>query len=371
MMFRLSLLVALIAATTAKVLDVNKDIPADSKLGNALLSQARQLNNKNNEQDFTWMAGYVLKFDSCHTIDYFFQSDEENGGNNQDQGFKTVGKQSLVKFSLCHKDDCTKCQNGGQYLVPINTFVQAYAAFIADACERVEQTCNCYNNYYNDSCLSKCYKEAGLKHCNDDNFDIEEKGMCQEAEYGNNYYTKYWEGPYCSPDGTGIYLGVFTDAGCSNLANDGIYEKYNYGVSLPYSYDSLVDSSKCHQCVQVENNQNNGGYYSKYVNYYNAEIDENCQILYQSSAKCEKKLNSKYKQYNDSNGCDYMSKTLPALEKVYKSGKASGGGKVAAAFAWLFFFSTVGACAGLYYFYTKAKRSTLGLSSGLPVGIAA
>ena len=55
---------------------------------------------------------------------------------------------------------------------------------------------------------------------------------------GNNNYqqdVEFFVGPRCSANGKSILLGVFMDETCSFTAPDGVYDKFNYGKSLPYS----------------------------------------------------------------------------------------------------------------------------------------
>mmetsp|Transcript_2991 Transcript_2991/g.6474 ORF Transcript_2991/g.6474 Transcript_2991/m.6474 type:complete len:163 (+) Transcript_2991:101-589(+) len=62
------------------------DIAADSKLGSMVLSQARQLNNNDNNYDMTWVSGYSIKFQQCTaTHDYYggyFNGNNNNNNNN-------------------------------------------------------------------------------------------------------------------------------------------------------------------------------------------------------------------------------------------------------------------------------------------------
>jgi hypothetical protein len=51
-----------------------KDIKADSPLGAKLLSQARKLDQQ--EEDFTWVVGYSLTFQGCHHTQW---NEEANG----------------------------------------------------------------------------------------------------------------------------------------------------------------------------------------------------------------------------------------------------------------------------------------------------
>jgi hypothetical protein len=69
---------------------------------------------------------------------------------------------------------------------------------------------------------------------------------------GVDMYRSYYIGPTCGQDGKTINLGVFLDAGCSSKANSGVYEAFNYGKSLPYEFESIVDTDECLSCMQVD-----------------------------------------------------------------------------------------------------------------------
>ena len=86
------------------------DITSDSELGQRLLSKARLLNSEgrelenNNNYYTSWMTGYSLKFDGCHSIPQF----------EREEGMRSV---LLAKFKMCPSDNCGKCPNAGEYIV--------------------------------------------------------------------------------------------------------------------------------------------------------------------------------------------------------------------------------------------------------------
>lgn len=360
------LLALAVGCSAIKTLDLSADIPADSKLGNSLLSKARRVNQAQ-EEDFTWLNGYSIRFNSCHTIHLFGGGEEQA----QEEGANPVGNQHLVNFKLCPSDsECDKCKYGGQYVVEMREFLEVYLETkqqLQEAqCEAVAETCNC--NYYNgddEACEAKCYSDAGLDYCVEDEngFEVEDYRECAEAEFSNNAYyaSTYYIGPVCGNSGTAVYMGVFKDITCSIAGGSGVYEKYNYGSSLPYSSKSIVDND-CISCKEVDENANNNYYNNNNNNnYYEAaEPIELCQELYMRSAKCENQMVGK--SYPDSGSCTYINQILPALENVYnKNGKS--GSKFSTAMAWIFFITTLVASAGLYHFYVIAKRKSVNLQS--------
>jgi len=362
----LSTLATTYAANNA--VDLSVDIPAESKLGNRILSKARRV-EEGDEEDFTWVAGYAIKFKSCHSVDVF-------GGEGAEESNSPVGVQHLVRFQLCPNDNsCKSCSKAGEYVIKLRDFVENYVNMKKElseaACDAVENNCNC-EYYYgdDDSCLAACYAEAGLDDCvedeDEDEFEVEKYMECEEAEFSNDAYysSTYYIGPICAKGGSAVYLDVFKDPSCSASAESGSYESYN-GKSLPYSKDSRVSivNGDCISCQAAAENddededddqQNNNKYY-----YQTKEASETCTQIYEESGKCEKRLKGKTSEVNNES-CNYIYNRLPALERVYKRG---GGSSITTFFMWFFIVTTLGACAGAYYFYTVGQRSNIKLGN--------
>jgi hypothetical protein len=372
-LFKTFLLSAALAATA-----VTADISADSVEGKNLLSKARRVNQQY-EEDFTWLTKHSIKFDSCHTI--HTNGGEAGGGGGgggrDEQGRTPFGVQHLVNFKLCPSSSgCSYCRGGGEYVVELREFVESYTQAkqqMQEAqCQTVEQNCNCqYYNGDDDTCMSQCYKDAGLSFCENNNnnnnqnnnnqFNVQEYMECREANFGN-YYNKFYIGPVCSSSGKSIHLKLFTDASCTTLAPSGTYEKYNYNYALPYSKSSIIDSG-CISCKEVDNNNNNQQQNNNQNAYYYEQprVTEMCQQLYEGSAKCETNLKYKSSEYRDTGSCMYINKIIPSLEKVYR--RSGGGGGGATFLAVFFFMTTLGATGAAYYFHTKVERSTVDLAA--------
>mmetsp|Transcript_36952 Transcript_36952/g.62855 ORF Transcript_36952/g.62855 Transcript_36952/m.62855 type:complete len:431 (-) Transcript_36952:180-1472(-) len=368
---------ALIAAAPAlvsgkrlkKTISPNMDLSgvqlkAESKVGNKVLSKARRLDG---DGDSTWIAGYSLKFHSCtEAQDYYggYFNDENNnanynnGENNGENGYyynqndrdnyEGMYQQKLVHFQLCPSDSCWRCKNGADYVVDLETFVDAIIEAKMTAqeynCEQVREQCWCDNANNEESCLYNCYKNAGLTECAEnmyeDNFEIQEAVECNKldvededavknyiythssqsqlqnaynAQNGYNYNGNngqqqemgeingdLYVGPYCSANGRKIHLGVFMEETCSLAAPEGIYEALNYGDSLPYSKKSLVDSG-CISCKEPKE--------VDYQNYYDQqdpdEVTDVCSNLYEVAGRCEKGLDG-YFPYRDVSGCSFI-----------------------------------------------------------------
>jgi len=338
------------------------NIAASSKLGNKLLSKARRLEQGDDERDFTWISGYSIRFKSCHTITTI--PNEENDG----QGDARLYNNNVVVFQLCPSDTCDgKCNDGAEYAVDMAQFVGAYTESKMEAqeyeCEMIQENCYC-NDDDEEACENQCFVDAGADYCveneneDEEDFEIERALECEAMENNQNLYI----GPYCASNGKEIYLGIFSDAGCVNTAEDGLYlyERYNYRT-LPYTSESLVDSD-CISCKQAgdndnDNNNNNGD------DNQEEEILEMCEELYEQSAKCESSLGSpSYSSYwyPDDNACEYIQKTLPSLDRVFRANGTPG--RAAKAWATVFAFSTVSLAGLSYWLHTKVKRSSINLS---------
>jgi len=401
MIFRtIAFLSALNAASAGKSVEIpTGDISASSKLGTRILSGARQLDGDN----FSWIAGYSLRFEKCATSDEYYGGyfgGDENGGNNNNnnndrQNYNGMYKQRLVHFKLCPADECSSsssCTNGADYVVDMNVFVEAYIESKLDAqeynCEMVRE--NCYNDDE-----YQCYVNAGLDYCDNDNnnnnnnnnaveFQLEDAMECTEMEvdedalqyyyynqggdsqqqYNNaNYYNqnnnqnqemKLFVGPYCSANGKSIFLGTFMDETCSYPAPSGTYESFSYGAALPYSQESLVANS-CLSCKEPQDadDQNDGDQDDE------DEVLEVCERLYEDAGKCESGLADGVTYYPNTYACTLI-QSLKAPGKMNSTRSSIAASKV---FAGLFAATTAVFAGVAYYLYHKSRRQNVHLSS--------
>lgn len=350
MLFKSTLIATLIASASAA-------LTSDSKAGAKLLSKARNL-NQNADQDFSWMAKYSIKFEGCHSIHAY------NNEAQEAEGQSAFGVTHLAKFKLCpSSSNCNSCSGGGVYMTNLMEFGEAYLEAEREIkeskCQAVEENCDCQYYYGDDqACLAKCYKDAGLDYCGQEEaeFDPAEYLECKEADFQDNYGNPYYIGPVCSHQGSSVRLALFTDMSCTTQAASGIYEANNYyGNSLPYSSKDML-STTCLSCKDEQNAQANDDANA----YYQApEPLEVCTELYEQSSKCEKNMSSK--QYKDTGSCEYIHKIVPALETVYH--KSGTGGGAAKGFAVFFALTTVAAVAAAAFYYNKVQRTTVDLSS--------
>jgi len=359
-------------------------LSSTSELGSRLLASSRRLDGNDN---FAWIAGYSLVFEKCATSDEYYGGNfggEGNNNNNDQNNFNGMYQQRLVHYKLCPTDDCSNsCSGGAEYVIDMGLFVEAFIESKMDAqeynCEQVRENC-----YYDDE--YQCYAEAGLDYCMDDEkeegqmqFELEEAAECRELDVdedalqyyyyqqgGNNQQNynynqnggqqemKLFVGPYCSADGKSIFLDVFMDEWCQSPAPAGTYEKFSYGQALPYSEDNLIDS-QCLSCKepQDENDQNNGDQDDE------DEVLEICERLYEDAGKCESGLDDGVTYYPNTYACEFI-KTLKAPGKTSRSKSTTSASVV---FAWIFALSSVALSGVAFFFYNKAERKNVNLSS--------
>jgi len=378
---------------TNKAVDLTgRSIKVDSKLGGRIMEKARKLEN-DDEVDFTWVAGYSIKFQGCHHIN---QWNEEADGEDEPK----IQTKRLVRFRLCPSDSCTTedaggCDSGyGDYILDMNTFLDAYwenkLEFQEWNCEYYENNvCDCENADNEEYCLYDCQVGVyGLDYCFDENpynqdddaedeeeFDVQDYLVCAEWEVPEEERRKleeeeeaqYFIGPYCSDQGGKIYLGVFTDEFCTNFADDedsgyshlDFYES-STGKELPYASSSLVDM-KCISCTELADNDGDGDDDGN----DNDQADEDqviemCEELYDAAGKCESDLSDV--QYPNENACSYME----GIKIMRKDGSivqgALSSSATAATFIGVFAVSTVLLGAYVYYLKTKLDRAKVDLS---------
>jgi hypothetical protein len=398
-----SLLVGTAAATSS-----SSSIRANSKVGKNLLNRARRLDG--GDVNMSWAANYSLKFEKCATTtDYYggyFGGNQNNNDNQNKYNYNGVYEQRLVHFKLCPSDSCASgCSGGADYVIDMNEFVSAYMEYKVELqeaeCESVAANCYCENANDDAVCEAQCYTSAGIyDQCveqdnqnnngqQEEEFELQDALECAKLEidenaaqyynYGNqnngnynqnnqnNQQMEFFVGPYCSANGKSIVLGVFLDEVCSYAAPAGIYEKFHYGKTLPYSSTSIV-SNDCISCMEpVEddgNNNNNQNNNNNNQNQEEAEVREICENLYAQAGKCESNL-SIYGVYPNTLACDFI-KGLNSWGKTRIATAFSEAKKnvTPQVLAGVFAASTLVFGGVSYYFHKKLQGQDVGLVRG-------
>jgi hypothetical protein len=363
-------------AVTSSTIGLDASISANSQMGMHILSNSRRVED-GNEQDFTWISGYSLKYQGCHHVTQW----NEDADEEEDVRLET---KRLVRYRLCPTSSCSASSGGGcssgygDYIIDMNTFIEGYMENKEQVeqyqCEYTSQVvCNCENADDRETCEYNCFNNNGMDYCIDQEMDdniqeeleVADYMMCNNFEPPNNNNRRldqneveYFLGPYCAESGGSIYLGMFTDDSCTLFADsNGGRSTYlsMTGQSLPYSSESLIGPD-CFSCVEPQdvNQQNNQDQQDE------DEIKEFCLELYQAAGKCENKLNNNNVEPNN-NACTYMKGIkITRSNGVIISGAANKN-KVASAFIGIFAVSFVLLGAYVYYLKTKLDRAKINL----------
>ena len=306
------------------------EISATSDLGRSLLSQSRRLDGEE-EDDFTWIAGYSLKFQGCRHFASFNSEADENG----DVRVETA---RLAHFRLCPANSCESWLGGGcssnygDYVVDLATFAKTYVEGQRRAeeykCQMyMYENCNCQENddqddgFNREYCEYDCFANSKkMQGCVDRNpydddqnsgderrFEAQEYAECKEFELpefddddGNQRRleeeeeVQYYIGPYCSANGGAVYLGLYTDDTCTNFADDfqgkAMYKTLTRGDELPYSTTSLI-TSDCVTCVEQEDPNRRDDGNNEDEEDEGPQVSGQCERLYETAGKCESSIN--------------------------------------------------------------------------------
>lgn len=370
MKFSLALLSTAIA-TAAAVTEIT-EVKADSKFGQNILSKARRV-EEGDDADQTWIANMSIKFQGCHHVSQW-NPDAEGADDVR------IESKRLAKFRLCPSDSCSAssargCNKGyGDYIVDMDEFLAAFLQnkeeVQAENCEYyLENKCSCDNADDENGCAKKCFSNAGMSECIDDEyyedaFQLNNYLECAQYQPNNGrrldggYYgnDEYYLGTYCASQGGSVLLGMFTDDACTNPV-DSSYGKSTYykleGSALPYSEENIVDEG-CYSCEEVGEADEYG--------YSETGTKEVCTDVYEVSGKCETNLASSYNSYANNNACSYMEGIKTSGSSgIINSGKG-GGNKVANGFIGVFAVAFVALGSYTYYLKTKLDRGRINLS---------
>ncbi|EJK73970.1 hypothetical protein THAOC_04382, partial [Thalassiosira oceanica] len=112
------------AVSAKKSVELPTEITANSDLGRSLMSQARRLDDGEEENDYTWIANYSLKFQGCrHSASLNADADDDS---------VQVQTSKLAHFRLCPSNSCSSwlgggCSKGyGDYVVDLATFAKSF-----------------------------------------------------------------------------------------------------------------------------------------------------------------------------------------------------------------------------------------------------
>lgn len=185
MMFRVALAALIASAVSATSFTPNGDVPADSGLGQRMLAKATVVEparHLDEERDVTFIANYSLRYLGCSSLVQVAAEAQEDS---------MLYTQHLVRFALCPTGDCSTCKNGGEYVVNMAEFVDAYTEAKLNekeyACEMIRENCYCDNANDDEVCENSCYTSEGMEDCieydGQEEFEIQRYLECQGKSF--------------------------------------------------------------------------------------------------------------------------------------------------------------------------------------------
>jgi hypothetical protein len=345
-------------------------------------SQLRRLDEDEYEVN---IAAYSVKFEQCQFVKSY------NGEQDEDSSTVLATKRFVV-FRLCPNSSCSSCNyNYGEYLVDLDTYLQAAVEYMSDYQEGMCEACDYCNNgddavaeddgaddngeddgqedngeddgderklkkssrklqSYNVDC-STCYDDCQkIANMEDNGFydatNFLECDMIYDPEDDNRQ--AYYAGPICASNGSKIKIGVFTDENCMYIDSSKDVDDYlknddGNAMKLSHALLKTTYSDTCISCKEPaddDDENNDGGNDADDAD----EVIELCETLYDASAKCEKVhgFDDGYSNYygyenqlaNEEVVCDFLSSlksgTYDEEGEIVVTGAASSGNGSAA-----------------------------------------
>ncbi|GAX21648.1 hypothetical protein FisN_29Hh085 [Fistulifera solaris] len=309
----------------------------------SFLQHHRRLDQNNFQQ--SWLANYSVKFLGCHHIKQWNDAANENAD-------VRIETKRLVRFRLCPSQSCSSnksfgCSSGyGDYVMDMDTFMQAYSQVMVSECQNYQNQCQCNGD---EQCWTECLTKAGHEEClnnnnNNQGFAIENYMYCNRLNVqNNNDGNQYYVGPFCANQGGAIHLGLFTDDTCSNFA-EASFESL-MGFTLPYAKKSIIQSD-CVSCREPDNNNQNANDAADAD-----QVRESCELWYDNAGKCEANLASVSSPNN--NACNY----LEGIRMVRQDGiiNTASSRPSAVATAFIVLFAMAFAAMAFYVWYLRTR----------------
>lgn len=289
--------------STATLHQDHNNIHYDDHNDNRQLGNNYYVANNEGYSQSSRIARYSIQFQGCHHI--------RQWNNNADDEDVKIYSKRLARFRLVPYEKCSSYNpwmdgvsiqrlfgsvDYGEYVVDMNTFVQAYVE------AKMEQ----------DSASSSSSSSYYSQNSNNNNIlNLEDYTQCTAFNFnsGDDYGYEYYVGPFCADQGGEIRLSLFTDDTCTTLAscNDGKNRgascfKQATGSVLPYSDKSIIQDP-CVPCSSTYSYLSTIPMSKLDVSQYDfADARDSCATIYNQAGKCEKYM--KYGEYNY--GCGYL-----------------------------------------------------------------
>jgi hypothetical protein len=259
------------------------------------------------------IAAYSVRFEQCQFVKAF---DEELAQS--DESSTVLSTKRFVLFRLC-PSGCNSCNyNYGEYLVDLETYLEATVQYFQNYYDQMCQACyECSNNAADDQAqdgqqqqgnnrylrfLQNYGESVNCDSCTEECQKIENmeaKGYVDATEfvackliYGpqDDNRQPLYAGPVCASNGSKINIGVFTDENCLIADTTKDVNDYLSGdngqMRLGHNLLKNTYTNTCISCKEpADQNKNNQGN----DNIDSDAVSEMCETLYSASAKCEKK----------------------------------------------------------------------------------
>ena len=254
-------------------------IPANSHPG--YMRSQQQLNPDGNRQleeyqDYAIdLTEYALKYIGCSNIRTW--SDDLAAENNKNRGTDSVLQMDqFVVLRLCPRDSCSNynqygcLQNFGDYLIPMEIYLQTMAETYFTQYEEYCETCyecmsdmNNNNNYNND--------DGGNNNGDDGNYYNNNYNNDDGGNYNNNNYNNGDDGNYYNNNYNNNDDGNYNNGG--RRLNDDAYSYYNNYGADDAAADDAAGGDDYYAQNNYNGNQNQAGncqYYAACTNYRSA-----------------------------------------------------------------------------------------------------
>jgi len=267
-----------------------------------------------------------------------------------------------ISFKLCPSSaDCKNgCDNGGEYTVDFDEFLDAFTEMQLDAheyrCEMVRENCE-------DDDAAACYEAAGYyQECyqqdqNDDEFKVQQYFECAQYE-GYDIWVK----AVCY-DTVNIHLALFADEDCEEEYDSENWDADEMGEEfpeIPYSIASgtSIIQDQCAECTEHANeNDQNGGDDAEDEN----AVIEQCEQLFEDreySCETDDMFANIDGLYADQSGCELIEE-MQQKESNFQEQQSGSSSRTSgkAVFGVIIGLVAVGAVAGVAY--QKYKKDTV------------
>ncbi|GKY95288.1 hypothetical protein MPSEU_000490700 [Mayamaea pseudoterrestris] len=253
------------------------------------------------------LSGYSVHFEKCQYV----KSYDDELAQDAD-ATSPLALKHFVVYRLCPTDNCNSCDADGvvygKYAVEVETYLESMVQYQRNAlettCDACEQKCN--NNGDDDSQMSS-YCTSCTTTCNwydslaDNGYvDASEYTECQALQVANNgddavaaaddqgnSAEALYIGPRCTAKGK-IVIGLFSDEKCREpVDNQDIEDVLGAKLSYHLLNNTYSDEGACVSCKEADNVNDDVAQQDDKQD--GDDVNEMCENLYNSAAKCESK----------------------------------------------------------------------------------